>query len=105
MNRLPCCDQTTRRSELAVFASLGLAGVMLVVFAAAQMTKFVAGSDRLTAALADRAESPAVVTPADDSRSAATDVSAPANSRAASPDLATGKIHSATDSGLSLLLR
>jgi len=52
MNRLPCCDRTTRRSEVAVFLSLGLAGAMMVAMAATQMTRFVAGSDRIAASLA-----------------------------------------------------
>jgi len=52
MNHLPCWDGTTRRSEVAVFLSLGLASVMMVAMAAAQMTKFVARSDRIAASLA-----------------------------------------------------
>lgn len=51
MNRLPCCDRTTRRSELAACASLGLAGVMMVALAVVQMTKFVAGADQIAAAV------------------------------------------------------
>ena len=65
----------TRRSELAVFASLGLAGIVMVVFAAAQMTKFVAGSDRMTAALAGRTGSLAVATLAEESRTGGTNAS------------------------------
>jgi hypothetical protein len=46
MNRLPCCDRTTRRSETAVFASLGLAGLISISVAASAFVKFVGGSDR-----------------------------------------------------------
>ena len=51
MNRLPGCDRTTHRSELAVFASLGLAGALMVALALAQMSQFVADSEHVTAAL------------------------------------------------------
>ena len=105
MNRLPSWDRTTRRSELAVFASLGLAGVLMVALAAAQMTKFVAGSDRLAAALAGRAESLAVATPAENGRAVATNLLRPADARAAARPHATGRIRSASDSGLRLFLR
>lgn len=51
MNRLPCCDRMTSRSESAVFASLGFAGLLMVVLAAAQATWFVVGGDRINAGL------------------------------------------------------
>ena len=51
MNRLPGCDRVTRRSEVAVFLSLGLAGVTMISLALTQMTRFVTGSDRIAAAL------------------------------------------------------
>jgi hypothetical protein len=51
MNRLPGYDRATRRSERAVFLSLGLAGLATISLAVAQMAKFVAGSDRIVAAL------------------------------------------------------
>ncbi len=105
MNRLPCCDRTTGRSELAVFASPGSPGVMIVALAAAQMTKFVAGSDRMTAALAGQTEPLAVATAAMDNRNVATKVSGPADSRAAPRNHAIGKIRSVSDSAVSLLLR
>ena len=105
MNRLPCCDLTTRRSELVVFASLGLVGVMMVAFAATQMTKFVAGSDRMTAALAGRTGSLAVATLAEESRTGGTNASGPAAARAAVRHRIPGKIRSSSDSGLRLLLR
>jgi hypothetical protein len=104
MNRLPGGDPTTRWSESVVFASLGLAGVLMVALAAAQMTKFVAGSDRVAAALAGRPASLAVATPADDALAVATDVSGPVDSRAAAHDPAKENTPSATDSGLDLLL-
>ena len=105
MNRLPGCDLTTRRSELAVFASLGLVGVMMVAFAVTQMTKFVSGSDRMTAALAGPTVSLAIATLAEESQTGATNVNASAAARAAARNRATGKVRSASDSGLSLLLR
>ena len=88
-----------------MFASLGLAGVMMVAMAAAQMTKFVAGSDRITAALAIQRAPLAVATPADASRTGTTNASRPADAHAATRGFANGKIRSACDSGLSLLLR
>lgn len=51
MNRLPSYDRGTRRSEMAVFLSLGLAGLATLSLAAAEMARFVAGSDRIVAAL------------------------------------------------------
>lgn len=105
MNRLPCCDLTTQRSELAVFASLGFVGVMMVALAAAQMTKFVAGSDRMTAALAGRTMSPVVTPLADERRAATTNVGGSAAVRAAARVHTNGKVRSASDSGLSLVLR
>ena len=68
MNRLPCCDRATRRSEVVVFLSLGLAGMMMVALTAVQMTKFVAGSDRITAALAGRQAPPSARTLAESDR-------------------------------------
>jgi hypothetical protein len=54
MNRLPGYDRGTRRSERVVFLSLGLAGLATISLAVAQMAKFVAGSDRIVAALSAR---------------------------------------------------
>jgi hypothetical protein len=52
MNRLPFSDRTTFRSESAVFASLGFAGVLMVVLATSQITKIAGGGDRITSGLA-----------------------------------------------------
>lgn len=51
MNRLPRLDRTTRRSEAAVFASLGLAGIISISFATSAFVKFVSGSDRVVQVL------------------------------------------------------
>ncbi len=51
MHTLPGFDRTTRRSEFAVFVTLGLAGVLLVGLALAQMTEFVAERDPHVGAL------------------------------------------------------
>ena len=105
MNRLPCCDRTTHRSELAVFASLGLAGVMMVALALAQMSQFVAGGDRMTAALTIQDAPLATAAKAEVSLNVATNVNRRAEARAATRGLSNGKIRSASESGLSLLLR
>ena len=54
MNRLPCIDRTTRRSETAVFASLALAGIVSIVFTAGAVMKFVEGSEHVVAALSGK---------------------------------------------------
>lgn len=56
MNRLPCCDCATRRSETAVFASLALVGIATIVFAAFAVVQFVNGSDRIVAALSGNSD-------------------------------------------------
>ena len=63
MNRLPCIDRTTRRSETAVFASLALAGIASIVFATSAVVKFVDGSDRIVAELSGNADAVACKTP------------------------------------------
>jgi len=55
MNRLPCCDRTTRHSEAAVFASLGLAGMISISFATSAFVSFVNGSNRVVEALSNSA--------------------------------------------------
>jgi hypothetical protein len=105
MNRLPCCDRTTHQSELAVFASLGLAGVIMVALALAQMSQFVAGSDRMTAALTVRRAPLATATPVEIRLNGATNLSGRADAPAATRGLANGKPGAARDSGWSLLLR
>lgn len=94
----------SRWSELTVFASLGLAGVLVVALAAARMTKFVTGSDRMTTALAGRAFSLAVTKPADERRAVVTNVGESARAGAAARDHTNGEVRSASGSGLSLLL-
>ena len=93
MNRLPGHDQTTQRSELLVFASLGFAGVMLIALAAVQMTEFVASRDRMVAAL---------TVP---STTATGEVSAPVNLHTATRGAMQRNLFSATESALVRLLR
>lgn len=66
------------RSELAVFAGLGLAVVMMIALALVQTTKFVAGSDRIAAALSGRQASLAGTVPAAAGRTIATNLAMPA---------------------------
>lgn len=93
MNLLPGLDGATRRSELAVFISLGFAGVLMVALAAVQMTRFVADSDRMGAA------------PTDNSRIVSNNVCGPVNARAAPRERASGRLRSGGDPGLGRLLR
>lgn len=93
MNRLPGDDQTTQRSELLVFASLGFAGVMLIALATVQMTEFVASRDGVVAAL---------TVP---SATATSKVSAPANLHTAARGAIHSNLFSATESTLVRLLR
>jgi hypothetical protein len=51
MNRLPVSDRTTCRSELAVFASLGFAGVLMVALATSQATRLTGGGDHIATGL------------------------------------------------------
>lgn len=76
MNRLPCCDRMTSRSESAVFASLGFAGLMMLALAAAQATWWVGGGDRLSAEFEAASQ-------AGDSRAVATKVIGASDPRAA----------------------
>jgi len=92
MNCLPSGDRTTQRSELAVFASLGLAGVMVVLLAVSQTSRFVADSDRIGAALAGRPASPLLASPADDSQSIVTNKAAPGQYRAAASASSPGEV-------------
>jgi len=92
MNRLPSCDETTRRSELAVFGGLGLAVVMMVSLALVQTAKFVAGSDRIAAALSERQESLANTAPAGGGKTVATNVVSPASPRANVRTATPGKV-------------
>jgi hypothetical protein len=63
MKVLPGFDRTTERSEFAVFVTLGLAGVMLVGLALAQMTEFIGERDPLLGALgAPRSETAGKIT-------------------------------------------
>jgi hypothetical protein len=76
MNRLPFSDRTTCRSELAVFASLGFAGVLMVALATSQMARLVGGGDQISAGI----EAASLT---DSNRAVATKVSGPAGSRTA----------------------
>ena len=72
MHFLPCCDRTTVRLELVVFASLSLAVVVMVVLAASQVTGAVARRSGSDAARAGRTISSEVSPTNDDVRPAAT---------------------------------
>jgi hypothetical protein len=91
MNRLPGCDRVTRRSEVAVFLSLGLAGVTMIALALVQMTHFVASGDRIAAALS---APPAAVaeTPAQVGKAQLTNVTANPVPRTAGQALTPGKV-------------
>jgi hypothetical protein len=65
MNRLPGYDNGTRRSELAVFATLGSAAAALVIFAALDGMKFAREVDSVAALWTD---GPAVAQAAADQR-------------------------------------
>jgi len=77
---------------LAVFAGLGLATVMMVALALVQTTKFVAGSDRIAAALSGRQESLASTAPTHDGKTIATNVAAPAAQQAGARARTPGKV-------------
>ena len=72
MNLLPCCDRTTVRLELAMFATLSVAAVVMVVLAASQVTGAVARRSGPQAARAGWTISSAVSPTNDDVRPAAT---------------------------------
>jgi hypothetical protein len=91
MNRLPGCDRTTARSEMALFASLGLAGLLMVALATVEMSGFVAGSDRIAAALNGQ-PSVATAEPDGGSKTAATNRVSPATERANVPLQVPGKV-------------
>jgi hypothetical protein len=74
-----------------VFAGLGLAGVLMVALAMAQMPRFVAGGDRSTAALAGPTEPLAACTPTDDRRAGPTNMTGPAGAPASDVISRTGK--------------
>jgi hypothetical protein len=88
MNRLPCCDRTTQRSELAVFASLGFAGVVMVALALVQMTRFVASADQVAAAVQMRQAAPTAAA-ARDSKIVVTNA---VETRTAGPGMAPDKV-------------
>ncbi len=90
MNQLPGCDRTTQRSETAVYASLGLAAVLMVALALVQTSKYVAGSDRIAAALAPQPA--ALATTADVGKNVVTNTAKPAGERANVPVPAPDKV-------------
>ena len=85
MTRLPSVDRTTQQSEMAVFASLGLAAVLMISLALIQMTKFVACSDRIAAALTLQPAGFAGVSPEADGKIVFTNTVWPAGERANAP--------------------
>lgn len=92
MTRLPSVDRTTQQSELAVFASLGLAGVVMVALALIQTTKYVAGSDRIAAALASPPTVFTTALPSDPAKPGVTNAATPAGERASAPAVAPDKV-------------
>jgi len=92
MNRLPCCDCATRRSETAVFASLALAGIVSIGFAMAAVVKFVDGRDHVVAALSGKPGSVARKTPATDAPATFTNVTIIQSRRAPEAPAAPGKV-------------
>jgi hypothetical protein len=92
MNRLPCCDCATRRSETAVFASLALAGIATVVFATTAVLQFVNGSDGIVAALTNRPGSVAGKTSVTGAPATLTNVTTIQNRRPPSTTAAPGKV-------------
>jgi len=92
MNRLPCCDCATRRSETAVFASLALAGIVSIGFATSVVVKFVDDRDRVVAALSGKPSSVARETPATDAPATFTNVTMIQSRRAPATAAAPGKV-------------
>ena len=104
MPRLPW-DQTTQRAGWVAFASLGLAGIMVVAFPEAPKKKLVAANDYTPTALAGRTRSLALAALADDIRFVTSDFSGQAGPRAVVGDFATGMLSSACNAGLGPLPR
>jgi hypothetical protein len=77
---------------LAVFASLGVAALIMLSLALVQTTKFVAGSDRIAAALSERQESLATTAPANDGKTIATNATLPAAQQAGARTRTPGKV-------------
>jgi len=92
MNRLPCYDRATRRSETAVFASLALVGIISIVFASSAVLKFVDGNDHVVAALSGKPGSVARKTPATETHTTLTNVSAIQGQRLPTATVAPGKV-------------
>jgi len=90
---------------MAVAARDGFAEGMRVLLATAKMTKFRAGGDCRIAALAGRAETPAVPKPSNDRRTVVANVIGSSDSRIAPRNPAAGKVRSARDLSVSLLQR
>ena len=80
MKRLPCCDRPTCRSEFAVFAALGFAGVLMVALAVTQVTKFAERGDPIPAGLE-------AASPLDHTRPVASKMGGPTAERATLSDL------------------
>ncbi|MCU0785972.1 MAG: hypothetical protein MUF81_18390 [Verrucomicrobia bacterium] len=92
LNRLPCCDCATRRSETAVFASLALAGIATVVFAASAVVQFVNGSDRIAAALTGNPDAIVCKTPGVGAPATLTNVITIQSRRSPTTTAAPGKV-------------
>ena len=92
MNRLPSCDRTTQRSEMAVYASLGLAAVVMISLALVQTTKYVAGSDQIAAALSPQSAALATTTPAGGGKTILTNAAKPPGARATAPAVSPDKV-------------
>jgi len=91
MKRLPGYNPTTRRAELSVFLSLGAAAVLAIAFAAFDMLDFMAGSDRVAAALS--AKPAAIVRSARNTeRNSLTNVTTTHSRRVSEPSAGPGKV-------------
>jgi len=95
------------RWELAIFATLGLAGVAMVAMTMAEVGRLDVGSDLKPVARSVRTNTSAVIVRANDGEVAATNVnvSEPADAHTAPRDPKTGKSRAAASSGLSLVRR
>lgn len=92
MTRLPSSDRLTQHAELAVFASLGLAGVLTVSLALIQVTKYVAGGDQVAVVLGGPPTASTTAFPADAAKPSVTNAANPTGERASTPTVAPDKV-------------
>ena len=90
--RLPAGDHTTRQAETAVFASLGLAALLMILMALVEAHKFVAGSSQIAAALNAKQKSLAAAPPAPEGKIIATNAVVPGRRPAGTPATSPDKV-------------